>query len=168
VRASDVRLPQGAVFVVANSLAISNKAESAVKHYNLRVVECRWGQRLGGRVAAVPGAGKPTTNAHNGTLRSTAGDKLPFWMFGWRGGATLGRQAWAAYNPACPVHCLPPRLCRLASGVLALRLGESQEAARKVITLKEVEPLIEAKYRCGVIGVGGGGVGEALGRACQA
>lgn len=30
------------MFVVANSLAISNKAESAVKHYNLRVVECRW------------------------------------------------------------------------------------------------------------------------------
>ncbi len=35
-------LPEGAVFVVANSLAISNKAESATKHYNLRVVECRW------------------------------------------------------------------------------------------------------------------------------
>lgn len=42
VRASDVVLPEGAVFVVANSLAISNKAESATKHYNLRVVECRW------------------------------------------------------------------------------------------------------------------------------
>lgn len=42
VRASDVVLPEGAVFVVANSLAVSNKAESATKHYNLRVVECRW------------------------------------------------------------------------------------------------------------------------------
>lgn len=41
VRASDVVLPEGAVFVVANSLAVSNKAESATKHYNLRVVECR-------------------------------------------------------------------------------------------------------------------------------
>lgn len=41
VRASDVALPEGAVFVVANSLAVSNKAESATKHYNLRVVECR-------------------------------------------------------------------------------------------------------------------------------
>ena len=30
------------MFVVANSLAVSNKAESATKHYNLRVVECRW------------------------------------------------------------------------------------------------------------------------------
>jgi hypothetical protein len=25
-----------------------------------------------------------------------------------------------------------------------------QEAARKIITLKEIEPLIEAKYRCGL------------------
>lgn len=41
VRATDVVLPAGAVFVVANSLAVSNKAESATKHYNLRVVECR-------------------------------------------------------------------------------------------------------------------------------
>ena len=41
VRASDVLLPPGCVFVVANSLAVSNKAESATKHYNLRVVECR-------------------------------------------------------------------------------------------------------------------------------
>ena len=45
VRASDVVLPEGAVFVVANSLAVSNKAESATKHYNLRVVECRWALR---------------------------------------------------------------------------------------------------------------------------
>lgn len=75
VRASDVALPEGAVFVVANSLAVSNKAESATKHYNLRVVECR-----------------------------------------------------------------------LAAGVLAVLLGESKESARGVLTLKEVEPLIEAKY----------------------
>jgi N-acetylgalactosamine kinase len=47
VRASDVHLPEGATFVVANSLAISNKAESAVKHYNLRVVECRWAGAAG-------------------------------------------------------------------------------------------------------------------------
>lgn len=36
-------LPPGVAFVVANSLAVSNKAESATKHYNLRVVECRCG-----------------------------------------------------------------------------------------------------------------------------
>ncbi|PRW59155.1 Galactokinase [Chlorella sorokiniana] len=75
VRASDVVLPEGTVFVVANSLAVSNKAESATKHYNLRVVECR-----------------------------------------------------------------------LAAAALALALGQSREEARKIITLKEVEPLIEAKY----------------------
>lgn len=63
VRASDVVLPEGAVFVVANSLAISNKAESATKHYNLRVVECRWalwvlvgrfGLEQGGKVLFLP------------------------------------------------------------------------------------------------------------------
>lgn len=41
VRASDVPLPPGATFVIANSLAVSNKAEGATGRYNLRVVECR-------------------------------------------------------------------------------------------------------------------------------
>jgi N-acetylgalactosamine kinase len=41
VRATDVALPGGCTFVIANSLAVSNKAESAPRHYNLRVVECR-------------------------------------------------------------------------------------------------------------------------------
>ncbi|CAD7703581.1 unnamed protein product [Ostreobium quekettii] len=41
VRATDVALPPGASFVVANSLAVSNKAETATGRYNLRVVECR-------------------------------------------------------------------------------------------------------------------------------
>eukprot|EP00887_Chlorella_sp_A99_P000781 scaffold5.g781.t1 len=91
VRASDVRLPDGAAFVIANSLAVSNKAEGATGRYNLRVVECR-----------------------------------------------------------------------LAAAVLAVALGESQEAARRIQararpqrrpphrgrpqgTLKEVEPLLDAK-----------------------
>jgi N-acetylgalactosamine kinase len=41
VRAADVALPPDAAFVIANSLAVSNKAESATGRYNLRVVECR-------------------------------------------------------------------------------------------------------------------------------
>ncbi|KAJ9512203.1 hypothetical protein QJQ45_012751 [Haematococcus lacustris] len=41
VRAADVVLPAGAVFVIGNSLAVSNKAVGAHKRYNLRVVECR-------------------------------------------------------------------------------------------------------------------------------
>lgn len=39
---------------------------------------------------------------------------------------------------------------RLAAAALALALGQSREEARTLITLKEVEPLIEAKYRCGI------------------
>ena len=39
LRAHDVRLPAGAVFVIANSLAEKNKAASS--DYNCRVMECR-------------------------------------------------------------------------------------------------------------------------------
>ena len=41
VRASDVVLPPGATFVIANSLTVSAKAETAAARYNMRVVECR-------------------------------------------------------------------------------------------------------------------------------
>lgn len=41
VRVEDVALPPGAAFVIANSLAVSKKAETADARYNLRVVECR-------------------------------------------------------------------------------------------------------------------------------
>ena len=41
VRATDVVLPEGATFVIANSLTESNKAETAAARYNMRVVECR-------------------------------------------------------------------------------------------------------------------------------
>jgi N-acetylgalactosamine kinase len=41
VRAKEVPLPADAVFVVGHSLAVSKKAETADKRYNLRVVECR-------------------------------------------------------------------------------------------------------------------------------
>ena len=34
-------LPAGATFVIANSLAVSAKAETAARYYNMRVVECR-------------------------------------------------------------------------------------------------------------------------------
>lgn len=34
-------LPESATFVVANSLTVSNKAETGDGRYNLRVVECR-------------------------------------------------------------------------------------------------------------------------------
>ncbi|KAM9808367.1 N-acetylgalactosamine kinase [Neosynchiropus ocellatus] len=39
LRATDVRLPDGAVFVISNCCVEMNKAASA--HYNIRVVECR-------------------------------------------------------------------------------------------------------------------------------
>lgn len=39
LRATDVRLPRGAAFVIANSCVEMNKA--ATSHYNIRVMECR-------------------------------------------------------------------------------------------------------------------------------
>ncbi|CAN1190397.1 GAL1 [Linum perenne] len=41
VRATDVHLPHGGTFVIANSLAESEKAVTAATNYNNRVVECR-------------------------------------------------------------------------------------------------------------------------------
>ena len=41
VRASDVKLPEGAAFLIGNCLAVSQKAVTAHDRYNLRVVECR-------------------------------------------------------------------------------------------------------------------------------
>lgn len=41
IRASDVKLPSGGTFVIAHSLAESQKAVTAATNYNNRVVECR-------------------------------------------------------------------------------------------------------------------------------
>ncbi|KIY97734.1 galactokinase [Monoraphidium neglectum] len=81
VRAEDVHLPQPATFVIANSLTVSKKQETADKKYNLRVVECR-----------------------------------------------------------------------LAAALIARKLGSPSDAAARVRTLREVEPLIAAKYGEGLKG----------------
>ncbi|XP_056428204.1 N-acetylgalactosamine kinase isoform X3 [Hyla sarda] len=44
LRATDVKLPQGAVFVIANSCVEMNKAATA--HFNIRVVECRLATKI--------------------------------------------------------------------------------------------------------------------------
>ncbi|KAL6751192.1 galactose kinase [Haematococcus lacustris] len=54
VRAADVVLPAGAVFVIGNSLAVSNKAVGAHKRYNLRVVECRLAAAMLARALGKP------------------------------------------------------------------------------------------------------------------
>lgn len=41
IHASDVQLPAGGTFVIAHSLAESQKAVTAATNYNNRVVECR-------------------------------------------------------------------------------------------------------------------------------
>lgn len=58
IRVQEVTLPQGATFVVANSLTVSNKAETGPQNYNMRVVECR----LAADVLAVA-LGTPTETA---------------------------------------------------------------------------------------------------------
>ncbi|KAM3925568.1 N-acetylgalactosamine kinase [Leptodactylus fuscus] len=44
LKATDVRLPQGAVFVIASSCVEMNKAATA--HFNIRVVECRLATKI--------------------------------------------------------------------------------------------------------------------------
>ena len=41
IRATEVQLPAGGTFVIAHSLAESQKAVTAATKYNNRVVECR-------------------------------------------------------------------------------------------------------------------------------
>lgn len=41
IRATDVQLPAGGSFVIAHSLAESQKAVTAATNYNNRVIECR-------------------------------------------------------------------------------------------------------------------------------
>lgn len=51
LRATDVKLPDGAVFVISNCCVEMNKA--ATSHYNIRVVECRIAAKILGRAMAV-------------------------------------------------------------------------------------------------------------------
>ncbi|XP_044294525.1 N-acetylgalactosamine kinase [Varanus komodoensis] len=44
LKATDVRLPEGAVFVIANSCVTMNKA--ATSHFNIRVMECRLATKI--------------------------------------------------------------------------------------------------------------------------
>eukprot|EP00210_Caulerpa_lentillifera_P002957 g2824.t1 len=54
VRGFDVMLPVKGIFVVANSLTVSNKAQTASERYNLRVVECRLAAMLLAKFLQLP------------------------------------------------------------------------------------------------------------------
>ena len=41
LRYTDITIPDGVVFVIANSLVEMNKSKTAGTHFNVRVVECR-------------------------------------------------------------------------------------------------------------------------------
>ncbi|XP_076863539.1 N-acetylgalactosamine kinase isoform X2 [Brachyhypopomus gauderio] len=55
LRATDVKLPDGAVFVIANSCVEMNKAASS--HFNIRVVECRIATKVLGKVRGLDWTG---------------------------------------------------------------------------------------------------------------
>lgn len=57
LRATDVKLPDGAVFVISNCCVEMNKAASS--HFNIRVVECRIAAKVG-----TPLITTPTTTHH--------------------------------------------------------------------------------------------------------
>lgn len=55
LRATDVKLPEGAVFVISNCCVEMNKAASS--HYNVRVVECRIATKMLARAKGVDPSG---------------------------------------------------------------------------------------------------------------
>lgn len=65
IRASDVVLPEGAVFVIANSLTVSNKAETAAGRYNMRVVECRLAAAVLAITLGMPKVCSPFRHVHS-------------------------------------------------------------------------------------------------------
>lgn len=67
VRAAPVTIPSEAVFVIGNSMTVSNKAESATGRYNLRVVECRLASAM---MAKAMGAPKEDIISQYTTLKS--------------------------------------------------------------------------------------------------
>ncbi len=69
VRAEDVRLPEGAMFVIANSLTVSRKAESADYEYNMRVTECRLAAILLALACGAPAVRGPTQRPPRALLR---------------------------------------------------------------------------------------------------
>lgn len=54
VRGFDVALPVNGIFIVANSLTVSNKAQTASERYNLRVVECRLAAMVLAKLLGLP------------------------------------------------------------------------------------------------------------------
>ncbi len=73
LRTHDVRLPSGAVFVVANSLAQCNKAEGA--DYNARVAECRMATKVLAKAIGVEG-GEARNLLRLGDLQEKSGFTL--------------------------------------------------------------------------------------------
>jgi len=67
VRGAPVNIPSDAVFVIGNSMTVSNKAESATGRYNLRVVECRLATAV---MAKAMGASKEDILSQYKTLKS--------------------------------------------------------------------------------------------------
>ncbi len=128
VRAARVPLPAGAAFVVANSLAVSKKAESATGRYNLRVVECRLAAAALALALGAPRASlaKYTTLAEVEPLAEA--------RYG-GGGAAGGAPNAAAAAVAELLHEAPYAAAELEAllGAPPAALFESDNAAAKVL-----------------------------------
>ena len=84
LNASAVRLPTRAVFVIANSLVVADKALSAKRGYNLRVVETLVGARILAQAVGLGGvrreAGREAAVGVEPTNERFAGACLTTWL----------------------------------------------------------------------------------------
>jgi hypothetical protein len=154
VRAEDVHLPPGATFVIANSLTVSKKQETADKR-------CASGGQGGGGVQqAWAAAGAPRGGCGGRRGRWTAQPKPAAGLRLSASSSTSGRLPPPSRTPGGRMPAFAARCsynlrvveCRLAAALMARKLGAPPTAAAAVKTLREVEPQIAAKFGPGLKG----------------
>lgn len=131
VRADDVQLPEGATFVVANSLTVSKKAETADRRC-VRVCSCMTLCSCNNTCPVLALRAMPADFTHMAVPDAV------------HPSVQLMSSVWVA-AAGCRYN-LRVVECRLAAMVLAVALGKAPSEAVAITTLKEVEPLIIDKY----------------------
>jgi hypothetical protein len=133
VRAADVELPDGATFVVANSLTVSKKAETADRRCGLADTVIKMLLLSLHQCLAASTLFSSHMWGHHVVV-------LGYW---WR---CLACGLTSHAGCACCRYNLRVVECRLAAMVLAVALGKPLSEAVSITTLKDVEPLIIDKY----------------------
>lgn len=133
VRASPVNIPSDAVFVIGNSMTVSNKAESATGRYNLRVVECRLATAM---MAKYMGASKEDIISQYTTLKSLE-PLIDTWYSNKPNGTDVSDSNWCV---AAVLDILPEGSCttKMIEDTLGYKISElfdeEDSATKKVLS----------------------------------